>query len=390
MHLTEQQLSEYLNRALSPPELLFVDDHVVVCADCCKKLSSVLQANSGGYGAVNFLRGELTATEEDFHLSFTELTAYLAPQLDTAARQTMADHLDLCSSCRAEIEDLQAFQQTLAQSKLVEPLKWWEAMKIGWWGWPVAVAAGLALVAIGLYRGRSPEPIALQPSVVPTAMVPPLSSAAPTVSPTPTLTEQPPAPQSAEDRAVQLALATGRIEIPAAVKNLRIKGGNLLSGTAAENAFVVVTPQGVMVESEQPRLHWSSLPSAKQYVVTITDQRFNEVAHSQALTALSWSSPVKLKRGELYQWQVTATMADGNELTAPAPSAPEARFKVLSSEAFGIVRRARARYAAPSVELGVIYAQVGLLAQAERELQLASRQSPGARRLLKHLRQQVK
>ena len=390
MHLTERQLFEYVNRTLRSAELLFVDDHLADCADCCKKLSSVLQANSGGNGAVNFLTGELAAAEEDFHLSFTQIVAYIDQQLDDTAQQVVTDHLQLCHTCQAEIEDLQTFKQTLSQPNSdtpqpIAPPKWWEALKNlrprAWWGWPVIAVAGLVFIAIGFYRQQPQEPIALQPSVAP---MPIGNSDSPPNVPAPLLTPSL-AALSAEERAIQVALATGRLEIPAEIKKLRIKGGNLLSGKPGESDFVIVAPQGVMIESEQPRLQWSPLSGAKQYVVTITDQNFNEVARSQPLAATNWSVPVKLKRGELYQWQVTASTAEGKELTAPSPAAPEARFKVLSNEALSTIRRARQRYATSPLELGVLYARVGLLAEAERELQIASIQSPIARRLLKQL-----
>lgn len=395
MHLTEKQLSEYANRSLSPAELLLLDDHLADCAACCKKLSSVLQANSGGTGAVNFLIGELTATAEDFHLSFVQIAAYIDQQLDAAERQVITDHLHLCLTCQSEIEDLQAFQQTLAQSFSDTPKptgkpKWWESLKTlrpgAGWFWPAAAAAGLVFVAFVFYGRKPPTPIASQSPIAPTAIVTPTTSNSSPASPTPLATPSPTTP-SAEERAVQMALATGRLEIPAEVKSLRGKGGNLLSGKPGEAAFAVVAPQGIMIESDQPRLRWSSLSGAKHYVVTITDQNFNEVARSESLTTTNWM-PQKLERGRAYQWQVTATTAEGKELTAPSPAAPEARFKVISNEALSSVRRARQRYAASHLELGVIYARAGLLAEAEQELKVASKQSPLARRLLKQLQQQ--
>ncbi len=395
MHLTEKQLSEYANRTRSPAELLCVDDHLANCADCCKKLSSVLQANSGGNGAVNFLIRELTATAEDFHLSFAQIAAYVDQQLGAPERQVITDHLHLCHTCQSEIEDLQAFQQTLAQSLSGTPKptgkpKWWETVKTlrpgARWFWPAAAAVGLVLVAFVFYGRKPPAPIASQSPIAPTAIVTPTTSNSPPNSPAPLPTPSPAAPL-AEERAVQMALATGRLEIPAEVKSLRAKGGNLLSGKPGEAAFAVVAPQGVMIESDQPRLQWSSLSGAKQYVVTITDQSFNEVARSQSLTTTNWI-PQKLERGRAYQWQVTATTAEGKELTAPSPAAPEARFKVISNDALSTVRRARQRYAASHLELGVIYARAGLLADAEQEFKVASNQSPLARRLLEQLHQQ--
>lgn len=388
MHLTEKQLSEYINCKLSPAELLLIDDHLADCADCCKKLSSVLQANTGGYGAVNFLAGELTASEEDSHLSFTQIVAYLDAQLDAPAQQTIAEHVEFCPACQTEIEDLRAFRQTLSlpnNPTPAAPPTWWERIRVqrAWWAWPTAAAVCLALLILGFYGRKSPEQIAQQPkAVLPTPMP---SAEMPIVSATPLATEKSPAVLSAEDRIVQLALTSGRLEIPAEVKRLRGKGGNLLSGKSDDATFVVMAPQGVMVETDQPRLRWSSLSGAKHYIVTITDQNFNEVAQSPALTATDWVAPIKLKRGALYQWQVTATTADGKEQTAPLPSAPEARFQVLSNESLNMIRRARQQYASTPLALGVIYARAGLLTEAARELQTASKQSVVARRLLQQV-----
>ena len=401
MHLTAKQLSEYANRTLNPTELLLVDDHLAGCADCCKNLSSVLQANTGGNEAVSSIVWELTAAAEDFHLSFTQIAGYVDQQLDPGAQGLVSDHLQVCQTCRAETVDLQAFKQTLPAPLSVTSkppaagvLKWGDAIRnfrpSAWWLLPAAAAAGMVIFAIGFFGQSKQEAVALQqpappPTIAPPAKLDPPQSAA---SPLPT-PDKSPAAQSAEERAVQMALATGRVEIPAEIKGLRAKGGNLMSGESGASTFTILAPQGVMVESDQPRLRWLALPRASNYVVTVTDQHFNEVARSPALTATNWSVPVQLKRGELYQWQVTATTGDGKELTAPATSAPEAKFKVLSAEAFSVVRLARQRYGPSHLELGVIYARVGLLQEAEREFKLAGNQSPIARRLLKHLRQQL-
>ncbi len=396
MHLTEKQFFAYVNRTLDPTELLQVDDHLAACAACCQKLSSVLQANRGENEAVNSIAWELTAAEEEFHLSFPYLAAYIDRQLEAEEQEVVLSHLEVCSACRAEVEDLQAFQQTLSQPQ-VKPLQaaatvgsGWRAIgqKLRprtWWAWPAAASVGVALFV--LYSGRQPEPIAQQQPISPVPVIVPSASASPASPVAPP--ESSPTVLSEEDRAVQRALATGRLEIPADINALRGSSSSLMSGKPEPNTFAIVAPQGTMVESRQPRLQWTAVPGAKQYVVTVSDARYTPVVTSEALTETSWTVPVPLNRNALYLWEVVATTADDQSLKAPALSAPEARFKILSPEALQLVRRARQRYATSPLELGVIYARVGLFAEAARELKRASRQSPIAWRLLQNLQQQL-
>jgi anti-sigma factor RsiW len=391
MHLTEEQCFAYAHRTLSPAELLSVDDHLAVCAACCHQLSSVLQANRGENEAVNSIAWELTAATEEFHLSFAFLTAYVDQQLGAEEQEQVYSHLEVCSACRAEIEDLQAFKQTFPQPRAVPPppvvtTGWraaWQTLRPrAWWAWPAAAAVGVALLAFMLYDRREPELIVQQSPVAPAPVV--TSSVAPIPVSTPS-----PAELSEEERAVQTALATGRLEIPADIQILRTKSSGLMGGKSGATDFAIIAPQGVIVESQQPRLQWTAVPGATQYVVIVTDAQFNPVRQSEALTATSWVVPAPLQRGAMYFWEVQAATADGQTLTAPAASAPDAKFKVLAPEALRLVRRARQRYATSPLELGVIYARVGLLAEAARELQQASEKSSVARRLLQSLQQQL-
>jgi hypothetical protein len=328
----------------------------------------------------------LTASEEEFHLSFPHLAAYVDQQLEAEDKEQISSHLEICSACRAEITDLQAFKQTLSQP-IVSPEQPAAGWRAAWQNlrhhmkWVLPAAAGGVLLFV-FYNQRPSEPIAQRPSA---PVVPPLVS--PTPAPFSAMPEPAPAALSAEERAVQIALKTGRLEIPADVKTLRAKESNLMGGQSETATFAIIAPQGVMVESRQPRLQWTAVPGATQYVVMVTDEHFKPVTKSAALTGTNWALPVQLKRGAVYLWQVEATTMDGNHLTAPAPSAPDAKFKVLSSEAVRLVRSARQRYAALPLELGVIYAHVGLLEEAAQELKRASRQSSVARRFLQQLQQ---
>jgi hypothetical protein len=397
--LTEQQCQDYAARRLAAADLLPLDDHLAACAECGEKLSVVLQARTGGALAVNSTPWELTAIGEDFHLSFAQMSDWVDNRLDEVDREIITSHLEFCRSCQAEIEDLHAFRQSLAAPAPAPPdpppivvAGWRERLKnvrqARWLLLPAAAA--LALAGIGYYFWpRQQEPVAKQQPAAP-----PIEKSIPAaaVSPAPPSPPPDPSPRPAtpEEQAVQMALATGRIEIPAEAKELVTPGSTLLSDARKDTSFALLSPQGVIIESTRPRLRWTSLPEAKHYVVTITDQDFNPVAQSPPLTVREWSPPNELTRNRVYRWEVTATTRDGNEVTVPPPAAPEAKFRVLANESLRSLRHARQQYAGSPLELGIIYARVGLLDEAERAFTRAEKTSPLARRFRESLQQQRK
>lgn len=403
-HLTEQQLHGYANRTLELTALLAADAHFMECGECAEKLQTVLQASTGDNRAVSFLLGELTAPAEEFHLSFAQLTGFLAASLNDVEQEIVTSHLPFCANCRAEVEDLRAFQQLLGAPQPAtattatttftpnwrehwQSLRAWAAGKLFF---PLtALTAAMVLATLGLvfYWRQRAEPLARveAPGAESTALPTPAPPVAASPSAPP---ENPPPPLSPEEQAIQRALATGRVEVAAESKRLWQRGASLMNGTRATPAFTILAPQGTLVESTQPQLRWTLLPQVKTYVVTVTDEHFKEVAHSEPLTQASWTLPVKLTRGQLYQWQVTATTEAGTEITAPAPSAPEAQFKVLASEPLQALQRARARYAGSHLELGILSAREGLLDAAAQEFAREKIRLPLARRLQQSLAQQ--
>ena len=87
-------------------------------------------------------------------------------------------------------------------------------------------------------------------------------------------------------------------------------------------------------------------------------------------------------------WQVTATK-DSAKIKSPVPPAPEAKFKILDTKPAADVTLARKNYAGSHLALGVLYAQSGLLDEAETEfgaLVRANPQSEVARKLLNNVR----
>ena len=72
-------------------------------------------------------------------------------------------------------------------------------------------------------------------------------------------------------------------------------------------------------------------------------------------------------------WQVESSAA-GREVTAPVPPAPPARFTVLSAAEAGRLAHAPVSH----LVRGVLYADAGLLDDAERELTELKQQNPGS------------
>jgi hypothetical protein len=192
----------------------------------------------------------------------------------------------------------------------------------------------------------------------------------------------------AQADAVKAALRTQRVVNPAALGGIGARGGVLRGGEGqAGETFMVRSPIGVVVETARPTLRWDALEDAT-YMVTIYDSNFNPISTSRALTSPTWTPPRPLARGQIYSWQVTALKQD-SQIKSPQPPAPEAKFKVLEGAKAAELQQARRANPNSHLALGVLYAQAGLLDDAEREFTALLRANPKsevARKLLSNVR----
>lgn len=162
----------------------------------------------------------------------------------------------------------------------------------------------------------------------------------------------------------------------------------LLGGERAADTFALETPAGVVTRTDRPAFRWRPLRDAQSYTVKVYDSDFRLVTSSPELSAAEWTPDAPLARGRVYAWQVTAKR-NGEEVVAPAPPAPEARFKVLPRAQDEALARAERDARASRLALGVLYARAGLLRDAERELDAHLRANPhssAARKLLRSIR----
>jgi anti-sigma factor RsiW len=195
--------------------------------------------------------------------------------------------------------------------------------------------------------------------------------------------------------AVRRSLETRRVETPRVLDGLaRGAAGVLMSGeaTSGEQAgvpFALVGPVGKVVREDRPVLRWRPLAGAVSYKAAIVNSKFQLVAEGSPSNATEWAPPVALPRGQIYYWQVTATLADGSETTSPRSPAPQAKFRVLERTAEDELRRLEESAPESHLARGVFYAHAGLVEEAAaefRKLADLNPRSPVARQLLRSVR----
>jgi len=419
-HPSSQLLQRYCERRFEGAELLRLDDHVTACAECRERLRLM----KPGHDALQALRANLqTAAETTLvHLPHEQLVAYVGGRLDDVDRELAESHLEVCMQCVAQAQHLNvsaARSVSIADTSALSPSP--QSSGVAWHtrlepapGLPkprrrlltpklaaaIAVLA-LLLIAVALWlRTNKPAqeivdqlPAPSQPSITPVPETKPTS--APVLltlndgSEKITLDAQGnftglEALSPADMRLVKSALQTGKVLTPETLKELRDSAGARMGDAGGKATFEVLGPVGRVVVGVRPTFRWRSLSGAISYRVTITDPAldYKEIAASRALDDVKWTVDRALERGRLYAWQVIAHTGSGD---VKAPEAAEAKFKVLDQSTADDLARARKVYAGRPLVLGLLYAEAGLLDEAEREflaMVAANPQSPIAKSLL--------
>ena len=165
-------------------------------------------------------------------------------------------------------------------------------------------------------------------------------------------------------------------------------GPAALRGNNGENkSFRLLAPVAKVLLETRPAFRWEALPDADGYRVFVLNGQGREVAASPDLPATKtvWQPATPLPAGATYTWAVVALVA-GKEVVAPAAASPEVKFHLLAAEQARTLIAGRRKTRSP-LALGIMYARAGLLAEAERELQLFLRQQPHSETARKLLRQ---
>lgn len=354
--MNEVEIGAFLRRELEGPRFLECVEHIGVCDDCCRKL-----AQRKDLAAAKLqLESDLSPLVE--HISEQEIQQYVTGRLSLGRIREIDGHLAQCSQCAAEIRDLRDF--VAAQSMhAFSPPRWF------------LVAASAALIAIVIafalpHRRRhdlaslndGPGRVSLDEHGI-------LNGVG--------------ALGSDEKELVKQVLIQQRLSFPASLLALQEQPGTLM-GPVESAPFRLEAPIGTAVRSHRPTLSWTADPESAGYKVTVKDQDTGTLIQSGLLQTTSWTVPRDLERSHVYVWQIASLRNDNTEVIAPQPPAAPAKFVVLDSSA-----NSKLQQLPPShLVRAVLYANAGLLDDANQELDVVRRANPQSA-LVQHLLDQV-
>jgi hypothetical protein len=427
-HLTQKHIEDYCQQRLAIVDLLSVSDHLGECEICQQQVEYAMDGNAAFFALRSEVFNEATeislSPKVRTHLTVEQTSAYVDKHLTDEELQVVVDHLTNCEFCALAVDDLHTFKNEIASSleREYHPVpvspqteNWWQrtiaalpalfqrspGLAFG------AVLAILLLAVVSWLVWRTPEGKAPKQEIV---EAPPVSPSLPSIPsqqvsvPVPVVAQLndgegqlaldkegklsgadnlPPAYQNM----LKEALTTRRIEKSAQLKGLVRPPSALMSTDKDKIEFSLIEPVGKVLMSNRPTFRWSSMEGATGYTVEIFDSKFNLVAASPQLTGNSWVASQSLPYGKVFAWQVKATK-DGQEFTSPRPPAPQASFRILDQAKANELAKARRTYASSHLTLGLLYADAGLLKEAEQELRVLQKANPDseiARSLLRQV-----
>lgn len=187
-------------------------------------------------------------------------------------------------------------------------------------------------------------------------------------------------------RSVSEVLLAQEIKRPEVLRDVLGESSTLRGAPDKGSSFQLLWPERTVVMEDRPTFRWEPLKGASMYQVHVVDSHHHVVAQSPELpsTTTEWTPASPLRRGVVYTWVVTA-IVNGEEITSPAASAPEMRFKVLEAEKVSELNRLQGS-SRSHLALGVFYARAGMVREAEREFQMLVKENPQSRLALKLLR----
>lgn len=431
-HLTNNQIDGYGRRALSAAELLSASDHLGVCETCRRQVDRAMNGDMAFFALQSDVFGEAAETVSSpagrAHLTYEQTAEYVDGALAGGELQLVKDHLSNCGQCDMTVNDLLVFRAEVASELnreyqpsmigVVTENRWRRLVRTIFSVVPGSPAlvfssalAAFLLIAAGVLIWQALQQKEMKPEIAKTIPSPIVT---PIVSPTPPIEDAggmliaqlndgggqvildregklsgtdnlPPAYQ----QMVKGALTDQRFEkSPLLAGLVRPGSGTIRGGDSQDGKFSPIEPVGKVILTDRPAFRWSRLDGATGYLVEIYDDTFTLVATSPQLSDGSWTPPQSLRRGGIYSWQVKA-IKDGQELIAPRPPAPQAKFRILDQAKANELMRARRAYASSHLTLALLYLKAGMLDEAERELRVLQKANPNSEivsRLLSNLR----
>jgi len=164
----------------------------------------------------------------------------------------------------------------------------------------------------------------------------------------------------------QNALRTQSIKLPEFIAALREKS-NLRGGSENEKK-IFLSPNAQAERNLRPTFRWRKFAGdGANYIVTIYDKDFNQIAVSPNLRGAKWQSNAMLERGEIYRWQIT---------TDKSADSYSAQFKVLDESAISRLKAIEKSAPRSPLARGIGYAAEGLLTEAKQMFQKEITKNP--------------
>jgi len=430
-HVSTEKMERFCARILPEIELTSVAAHLAGCQECYGQFIKTLGTQRDG-SAVSFtLSPEAWLIHE--HIEYEQLVELADNKLDSADRELIDLHLEICAPCEEAVRSFLAFREQIEPEMSISyaptrrqpahdtlsssPISWWRGLT-----WRPAYAAAVILIGIAIIIGAAlllnRRAANQQVQNFPTPSISPGSSPddrAVNGSPSPVEPNEPPTvPNNAEATVVltdrigtitvdksgnvtglgdvpaatrdQIAkvLLSERLERPAILKELGAQEAGLRGGNNTA-PFKLLAPSRTVIVTDRPTLKWEKAAGATSYRVYVNDRASQVIARSGELPSetTEWTVTHALKRGEIYVWTVVAII-DGNEVVSPGPAAPEMKFHVISTrslEQLNTLKKTRSHLA-----LGVFYANAGLTAEAQQEFRELVRLNPKSKVVSKLLR----
>ena len=424
-HLSAQRIERYHQGRLEPAELLTVGDHLARCAACREQMGSADQLRRAFVALGTDL--ETAADNEPAHLSPEQMAAYVDNQLEEVDRLIADSHLDHCVDCHTELLDLRRLKTALGgypaeeQPPIAVPVRRNRLAALGlsparWLPLTAAAALVLLFVWLGLIPLRQQvtklnEQLselrkgndALEERITALAAIPTQESHGNSpVSDVPmivalndsgrlvTLDEQGhlaglKSLSETYEQQVKAVLTEQRVIVAPLLAELAGKQGVIMGPATERTGFSLRSPVGIVTETDRPTFRWGPLGGAGSYTVAVYNVTSKEVIVSASLSNTEWTPPNPLKRGFTYAWEVTA-LRDGKEFRAPMPPVPQAKFSILQETKVDELNRAKQMYSGSHLMLGILYAQAGLLSEAQREFEALAAANPDSLTAQKLLR----
>jgi len=400
-HLSELEIKQLCVSALPEDELTAAAVHTAECQSCDQRFIRELKRQRGPVQFNFTLEPEFWFRNE--HLDFDQLVALANDTFDEETREIINIHLSTCDSCREDVRSFLAFREaTVGEMNVayggihyepndeIRAAPWWQGLPRR----PVYAVVAIVLVAVAVLIGvivlsrrsgpleahkqeqtnrnneRSPGiPPTPAPGVQDSAKVAVLTDAGGevTIDRDGRITGLDEVSENSRQYVARAALSE-QIVLSDVLRRLSGEQSSLRGNDDGPQSFRLLYPVRRVVTEARPVFRWESLPGVSSYRVYVLDQDGNQVSQSEELppTQTQWETPASLHRGQIFSWVVTA-LEDGKKVVSPSALAPEIKFAVLSTADFQELNHLKKSNS--HLALGVFYARVGLLNEAEREFE---------------------